>query len=126
MDRVATVQAVYDAFKAGDRDKLRELIDENVIWHGNEGNPSFGGTINGLNEFFDQAFKYKDVLESVEIIPEAILSDGKIAMSRQKDIVHRVDGTSQTYMFNVYYEFNEKGQFKEVWEVTNSDWAKFP
>jgi ketosteroid isomerase-like protein len=126
MDRADTVRAIYTAFHASDREKLEQLIAADVIWHGNEGNPNFGGTINGLQEFFGQAFKYKEALKSVEVVSEAILTDGKVVMSRQRDVITRLDGTKVTYMFNVYYEFNEKNQEKEVLEATTSDWRNFP
>jgi ketosteroid isomerase-like protein len=126
MDRAQTVRAIYAAFHAGDRERLAELIAPDVVWHGNEGNPNFGGDLNGLDEFFAQAFKYKDALQSVEVTPEAILTDGKVVMSRQRDVVTRNDGSVVTYMFNVYYEFNEKDQVREVWEATTSDWRNFP
>lgn len=125
-DKTEIVRDVYAAFKAGDQDKLRDLIAPDVIWHGNEGNPNFGGTMHSLQEFFDQAFKYVDILKEVEIVAEAILTDGNIAMSRQRDVITRADGTKVTYMFNVYYEFNDKDQVKEVWEATTSDWSNFP
>lgn len=128
-DRIEVVRQVYAAFKAGDRDALAELIDPDVIWHGNESedNPLFGdGTTHSLQAFFDKAFKYVEILKHVEITPEAILSDGNVVMSRQRDDVTRLDGTTRTWMFNVYYEFNARDQIKEVWEATTSDWKHFP
>ncbi len=121
------VRDVYAAFKAGDREKLAALIDPNVVWHGNEGNNrDFSGTTHSLQAFFDKAFHYLDVIKEVEIKAHYVLTDGKIAMSRQSDLVTRKDGTQKLYWFNVYYEFNDNDQIKEVWEASTSDWSQFP
>lgn len=120
--RADVVRQVYAAFIARDEARLRELIAADVIWHTNgaDGKGGHGPTM-GLEKFLRGAFGYIPNFTSWEIIPIKVLTDGEIVMTRQRDDVVRKDGASASYMFNNYYEFNDRDQIKEVWEVTSSN-----
>jgi ketosteroid isomerase-like protein len=120
------VRKTNAAFKAGDKEALSQLIIDDVVWHANEGNPEFGGTINGIQAFFDQAFKYVKVVTHVDVTNERIMTDGEVVMTRQRDDITRIDGSKVTYWFNVYFEFNDDDKIKSVWEVCNANWVNFP
>jgi ketosteroid isomerase-like protein len=120
--RDEVVREVYAAFNARDKARLTQLIDEDVIWHtdGSDG-PAGAGPTRGRDAFLELAFSYMPHFESWRVVPEVVLTDGAIVMTRQRDDIVRRDGTSGSFHFNNYYEFNARNQVKEVWELTS--WA---
>ena len=68
------------------------------------------------NAFFAVADKPREMFASWEVIPYAVLGNDKIAFSHQIDRVVFPDGRKQEVRFNLYMEFNEQGQLREVWE----------
>ncbi len=120
-DRAEVVRQVYAAFNARDKGKLRTLIAEDVRWYGN-GSDGVGGRgpMRGIETFLTNAFGYVPNFKSWTVTPVAVLTDGKIVMTRQRDDVVRADGSSSTYLFNNYYEFNDNNQIQAVWELSSS------
>ncbi len=120
--RADVVRQVYAAFIARNEALLRELIAPDVVWHTN-GSDGLGGhgPMVGIETFLSGAFGHIPNFESWAVIPLKVLTDGEIVMTRQRDDVVRKDGTSASYLFNNYYEFNETDQIKAVWEVTSSN-----
>jgi ketosteroid isomerase-like protein len=125
-DKVAIIRSQVDAFKRGDREFMRRNLADDLIWYSQEGNPTIGGVMHGPDEFLDMAFKYQTLVKKVKIHDEIFMTDGDIVLGRQFEEVTRNDGTVVNYVFLKCYEFNDKNQIRRCWEVTNSDFSKFP
>lgn len=120
-DRAQVVRDVYAAFLARDQARLSELIAPDVRWYTNDSDGKGGhGPMMGRDAFFKNAFSLVPNFKSWNVTAVVVLTDGKVVMTRQRDDVVRKDGTSESYLFNNYYEFNDNDQVSAVWELTSS------
>ena len=70
-----------DAFRAGDREALAVLVNEDVIWH-IPGSGSMAGDIHGREALFRFFDRLRDVTEGTFMLKEHA-PDGRLTRSRQ-------------------------------------------
>jgi hypothetical protein len=54
--------------------------------------------------------------KSWEVLPQTMLSEGRIVMYHQIDRVTLDDGTPKDIRFNLFVEYDDNDQIKVVWE----------
>jgi ketosteroid isomerase-like protein len=114
----------YDAFNSGDMDTVRELFDENIIWHVS-GRDRFAGDKKGLDNtmaFFLElvqasggTFKLDvhDIVandeHAIALVNSHIEVDGKAYEDRGAHVVHIKDGKVAESWFFAWnpYQFDE-------------------
>ena len=69
---VALVRELYERFAAGDLDRVRELLDEDIMWVEPAGCfiPEAAGTTRGRDAVFKVFARYPDLWETFEPAPE--------------------------------------------------------
>jgi ketosteroid isomerase-like protein len=108
------------AFNAGDRAALEELIAEDVIWHTDDHQATVPSEFRGRDAFFEAAATPNDRISAWEVVPYAVLSEGSTAFCHQIDRFVLQDGTNLEIHFLLHITLNEEGQIKEVWEFGQS------
>jgi len=108
------------AFTENDRATLESCIAPDVVWHTDDHQDDVPNEFRGREAFFAVVEQAREKFAGWEVIPHAVLGDGRIAFSHQIDRLVLPDGTSKDLLFNLYMEFNDQGQVKEVWEFGQS------
>jgi hypothetical protein len=111
---------VTKAFSQSDTEVLIELIADDVIWHTDDLQP-VPAEFRGRDAFFAAAAATpRENLASWEVIPQAIVEDGRTGFAHQLDRFVLTDGTLVEIHFLLHIELNERGQIREVWEFGQS------
>jgi ketosteroid isomerase-like protein len=111
---------VTEAFSSGDGATLQQLIADDVVWHTDDLQATVPSTFHGREEFFAAAATPSEQVDSWEIIPVAVLSDGRTAFSHQIDRFRLKDGSQVEIHFLLHIAINDRGQIAEVWEFGQS------
>ena len=115
---VARLKKGYEAFANGDFDTLRELFDENIVWHVPGNNP-IAGDYKGIDEvfgFFARIAQETQGKFGFDI--HAILADDEHAVALIKASAER-NGTRIDAEPGVHaYHINADGKVTEFWGFT--------
>lgn len=75
---VALVRELYERFAAGDLDRVREILSEDIVWVEPAGCfiPEAAGTTRGLDAVFKVFARYPELWESFEPTPQEFYDAG--------------------------------------------------
>jgi uncharacterized protein len=84
-----------DAFRAGDRDTLTELIDEDVVWHV-PGSSSMAGDIHGREALFQFLDRLREVTDGTFVLKEhdVLGSDDHVVALSHMSAIHEGESVS--------------------------------
>ena len=116
----ALVRRGYDAFATGDMNTIRELLDEDVIWHAPGRNP-LAGDFRGIDEvlgFFGRSMETTQGTLQVAVEDVMVSDHGAVV---QRATARRKDVSLDDVGVNVFLIQN--GKAVEVWQHWGNPYA---
>ena len=115
---VSRAREYLEAFQSGDRDRLAEFLDADIVWRVG-GYHRLSGTYRGREELFAYFDRVgEETSGTLTLEPEAILSSDRHTMMYTRVRAER-DGSSMDVTLAQAFKVGDDGRYTEYWALAD-------